>query len=79
MRKLLVSHLNATHCTVEDTSGGCGSFFRVRCVSSVFEGLSPLAQHRKVQAVLQKEIGTMHGLTIETMTPAAWRAKNPSA
>lgn len=79
MRNLLIERLAATHCTVEDTSGGCGSFFRVRCVSPVFEGLAPLAQHRRVQEALKTEIGTMHGLTIETMTPAAWRAKNPTA
>ena len=76
MRDLLSERLNATHCTVEDTSGGCGAFYRIRCVSAAFEGMRPLAQHRKVQEVLQKEIGTMHGLTIETHTPLTWRVKN---
>ena len=76
MKVILTKMLGATYCTVEDTSGGCGAFYRVRVVSSLFDGLSPLAQHRKVQAALAKDIGAMHGLTIETMTPAAWRLKN---
>lgn len=77
MRDLLVERLAAAHCSVEDTSGGCGAFYRVRCVAQAFEGLTPLAQHRKVQDVLRKDIGTMHGLTIETFSPEQWRAKNP--
>jgi BolA-like protein 3 len=79
MRKLLSEKLSATHCTVEDTSGGCGAFFRVVCVSPMFEGMRPLAQHRAVQAVLSAEIGAMHGLTIETMTPALWASKTTPA
>ncbi len=66
MRALLVARFKSTICTVEDTSGGCGAFYRVVCVSPMFEGMRPLAQHRAVQEVLKMEIGTMHGLTIET-------------
>jgi stress-induced morphogen len=33
-----------------------------------------VAQHRAVNAVLEAEIGKMHGLTLKTMATSKWRA-----
>ena len=51
---------------VEDTSGGCGSFYRVAVASAAFAGTTRIKQHRLVQDALKSEIAEMHGLTIET-------------
>ena len=51
---------------VEDTSGGCGSFFQVRVTSPAFTGKSMIKQHRMVQDALKAEIAEMHGLNIVT-------------
>lgn len=66
MRELLLAELQATHCVVEDTSGGCGSMYRITVESPLFEGQRLLAQHRLVTEALKKEIGEMHGLNITT-------------
>lgn len=51
---------------VEDTSSGCGDFFRVFAASSRFNGIGMVAQHRLVQDVLQDEFKSAHGMTIRT-------------
>ena len=51
---------------VEDTSGGCGSFYRVSVASPTFAGVPRIKQHRLVNDALKSEIAEMHGLTIET-------------
>ena len=70
MENLLRTKLGATEVKVMDTSGGCGSFYNVIVVSPQFDGMTTIRQHRAVTAVLEAEIGKMHGLTIRTMTPA---------
>jgi len=51
---------------VEDTSGGCGSFYRVSVASPTFAGVPRIKQHRLVNEALKSEIAEMHGLTIVT-------------
>ena len=51
---------------VEDTSGGCGSFYRVAVAAPSFAGVPRIKQHRLVNDALKSEIAEMHGLTIET-------------
>jgi BolA-like protein 3 len=69
MRQSLVSSLEATHCVVEDVSGGCGSMYKLEIESKQFKGLSLVKQHKLVTSILKKEIGDMHGLTIKTKVP----------
>jgi BolA protein len=45
--------------------------FRVRVVSSHFEGKSPVDRHREVNAALKEELaGPVHALAIKALTPA---------
>ena len=68
MEERLKSELNASKVEVTDVSGGCGSFYKVKVVSKVFEGKSPVERNRLVHAVLKKELGDMHGLNVECLT-----------
>ena len=79
MEHLLRERLSATAVTVVDASGGCGSFYNVTVVSTRFEGMSTIKQHRAVTEVLEAEIGKMHGLTIRTLTPAQHTASSDGA
>lgn len=63
---LLRTRLPAERVTVTDVSGGCGAFYRVAVVAAAFRGKPTIAQHRAVNAVLEAEIGKMHGLTLTT-------------
>ncbi|CAG9574693.1 conserved hypothetical protein [Leishmania major strain Friedlin] len=51
---------------VVDVSAGCGSFFNIDIVSPVFQGKSLIQQHRLVNSVLEEEISTIHGFTLNT-------------
>jgi len=45
--------------------------FRVRVVSSHFEGKSPVERHREVNAALKEELaGPVHALAIKALTPS---------
>ena len=46
--------------------------YQILVVSSKFEGVKLVQQHKMVNDALQEEIGNMHGLTIKTMSPKAW-------
>jgi len=65
----LKTNLSPTHLSIEDTSGGCGSFFRINIVSEKFTGLSLMKQHRLVKDAISDEIAIVHGVTINTLTP----------
>mmetsp|Transcript_36 Transcript_36/g.125 ORF Transcript_36/g.125 Transcript_36/m.125 type:complete len:152 (-) Transcript_36:79-534(-) len=79
MESMLRESLGATHVVVVDISGGCGSMYRVEVVSPQFEGVSMVKQHRMVNAVLSSHIADMHGLTINTLTPAQHAKKAGAA
>jgi len=79
MSRILTERLGAQHVEVKDVSGGCGAFFNVLVVAARFEGLPVMQQHRAVNAALEAEIGKMHGLTIRTLTPAAFAASGGGA
>jgi len=65
---LLKRHFpKATEVEVEDTSGGCGSFYRIRIVSIDFNGKSLLQQHKLVNQALGDEVKKFHGLNIQTV------------
>ena len=53
-------------------SKGCGAFYNILVESPDFVGKSLVAQHRLVKGALKKEIGEIHGLTLQTRkTPVA--------
>lgn len=64
----LTSALSPVHLSIEDTSGGCGAFFRINVVSDAFAGKSLVKQHRMVKDAIATEISAVHGVTINTMT-----------
>lgn len=78
---LYTSPLSLPTCSVEvkDVSGGCGDFYQVLVVSPRFAGLNTVKQHRAVNAVLEADIGKMHGLTLKTMDPAQWAQARAAA
>jgi stress-induced morphogen len=54
---------------LNDLTGGL-DHWQALIVSSAFEGLSPIARHRKVYAALAEEMkGPIHALTLTTLTP----------
>ncbi|KAF9076506.1 bola protein [Rhodocollybia butyracea] len=51
---------------VQDTSGGCGTFYSIHIASEAFKGLPMVKQHRLVTETLKEEIEGIHGLQIKT-------------
>ena len=64
------------HCTCEDESDGCGSKFSLVVVSTAFDGMPLLARHRAVNTCLADEIAKIHAITMKTLAPSQWEAKN---
>lgn len=53
-----------------DLTGGL-DHWQALIVSPLFEGLSPIARHRKVYAALAEEMkGPIHALSLTTLTPS---------
>ncbi|ADP69591.1 BolA family protein [Rhodomicrobium vannielii ATCC 17100] len=63
---------HAHHVEQQGRAGPSGdTHFRVRIVSSAFEGKSSLERHRAVNAALAEELaGPVHALAIKALTPA---------
>jgi BolA protein len=62
------SHLHAGHQPSFDGSGE--THFRVRVVSPVFDGMSRIERHRKVNELLAEELEAgVHALAIEPAAP----------
>ena len=60
------SHLHAGHVGARDGGG----HYSVRIVAEQFDGLAPLARHRKVYAALDEMLnGPIHALAITALTP----------
>jgi len=54
---------------------GSETHFKVLVVSSQFEGLSLVQQHRLITSTLEEELATgVHALAIKTVTPEKWQA-----
>jgi stress-induced morphogen len=54
---------------IEDSSGGCGTFFKIAVASTAFEGKTRVAQHRMVNDLLKEELKSMHGMSLSTSIP----------
>jgi BolA protein len=82
IRTLLQQRLQPTHLEVRDDSaahkghasaGGKGHF-RLRIVSTYFEGLKPLQRHRLVNETLAPLFETtLHAVAMETLTPSEFK------
>ena len=60
------SHLHVGHVGARDGGG----HFSVRIVAEQFQGLAPLARHRRVYAALDEMMdGPIHALAITALTP----------
>ena len=78
IEKLLQQRLRPAHLEVRDdsaahaghASAGGNGHFRLRIVSTCFEGLKPLQRHRLVNETLAPLFETeLHAVAMETLTP----------
>ncbi|MFO0676929.1 MAG: BolA family protein [Polyangiaceae bacterium] len=54
---------------------GSETHFKVVIASAAFEGLGRIDRHRKVNALLERELRSgLHALTIRALDPAEWEA-----
>lgn len=79
LRQKITNVLGATHCEIEDLSGGCGQMYEAIIVSPQFAGKkSTLARHRLVNGALKEEIAAIHAWTPKCFTPDEWEIKKGS-
>ncbi len=71
---LVPEHLDVVNeSSMHNVPPGSESHFRVRIVSTVFEGQRLIQRHRTVNKLLADEIqGPVHALAIEALTPEEW-------
>ena len=68
IEELLKSNFDATHMSITDTSGSCGSAFEIQvCVSPKFEGKNSLTKQRLVTKALEKEMDKIHALSMKKL------------
>ncbi|PFH63024.1 hypothetical protein XA68_10436 [Ophiocordyceps unilateralis] len=72
LRAAITERLEAVHVEVQDASGGCGQAFDTLIVSRLFNGLSSLKRHRRVNAALKDEIAAIHAWSAKCQTPEEW-------
>lgn len=72
------SHRHRHHAGAKEHGGG---HFNVLIVSPLFEGLSPLARHRLVNAVFKEYFANnrIHALAIKAHTPEEWKKARATA
>lgn len=70
-RELTVEDESAKHTGHSGSKPGGETHFRVRIVSTAFEGLGRVERQRRVYAALADEMKThVHALSLTTLTPA---------
>ncbi|ORX33732.1 bola protein [Kockovaella imperatae] len=69
MEEKLRKEFNPTRLGIQDTSGGCGSFFNIDIESEKFVGMTKVKQHKAVQNAIKEEIEGMHGVSLRTSPP----------
>ncbi|KAJ1650272.1 hypothetical protein IWQ61_008881 [Dispira simplex] len=62
----LKENLKPEELSVQDISGGCGAMYQIKVGASAFQGMGLVAQHRKVNEILNQELQGMHGLQLNT-------------
>jgi len=75
---LVKQTLPDAHVEVEDMTGG-SDHFQIFVVSSRFQGMSLIDQHRLVQKSIQAMLhdGRIHAVRIKTETPERWSKERP--
>ena len=73
---LIPEHLAVVNeSSMHNVPPGSESHFRVRVVSSAFEGQRLLQRHRTINKLLAEEIqGPVHALALEALTPEEWES-----
>lgn len=74
LQALIAAHLPCEHLDVS----GDGRHWYATIVSSVFEGQRLIQRQQRVYATLGNRMQTdeVHALSMKTLTPAEWAAKN---
>lgn len=76
LQSYLATGLACVHLSVT----GDGQHFNAVIVSQAFEGLSSLARHRAVYAVLGDRMrAEIHALSMRTLTPAEWTLQSSTS
>lgn len=75
LSRTLKEKLDATHTSIVDMSGGCGSAFEAIIVSPQFSKKNTLARHRLVNAALKEEIAAIHAWSPKCFSPEEWEVK----
>jgi stress-induced morphogen len=72
VKSRLVAALPGADVEVVDLTG-TRDHYQARVVSALFEGKSPIEQHRLVYGALAEAMqGAIHALALKTYTPKAW-------
>ena len=67
---------DVTHVAIEDLTG-TKDHYRAVVVAGAFEGKSRIEQHQLIYKALGELMnGPVHALTLETLTPDAWKARS---
>lgn len=75
----LPQHLEIINESQRHAMRATDSHFHITLVSTAFEGQSLIKRHRAVNQVLADELaGSVHALTLNTLTPDEWTAKGGS-
>jgi BolA protein len=64
---------NESH--LHSSGKGNNSHFKITLVADAFQGLTLVARHRAVQAVLRGKTEGIHALGLHTYTPEEWLAR----
>ena len=75
LRPVFLEVVNESH--MHNVPSGSESHFKVTVVSTEFDGKILLARHRILNQLLKDELaGSVHALSLHTLTPAEWQEKN---
>ncbi|KAI8461841.1 bola protein [Phakopsora pachyrhizi] len=66
IKKILTQKFPDGKVSVEDVSGGCGTFFTIQVIDKSFEETSTFNQHKLINKTLSRVIPKIHGLQINT-------------
>jgi len=71
LKSKIVENIAGTSvCECVDESDGCGAKWEITIVSTSFEGIPKLKQHRLVHKAIEKEREQIHALTLKTSAPS---------
>ena len=79
MEDILRAAFAPTVLDIQGDSGSCGAKVEITIVSPAFEGVPLIQRHRMVQSALAEVMKSVHALTLKTLTPAQWEAKQAAA